>query len=75
MPYQLKTFQGTRYALFAYNAEGREGGFADFDNFKLDEPLADRSQNIPIGQIIRLTNYGSGKRVWANLAVCFVVQL
>ena len=29
LPYQLKTFQGTRYALFAFNASGHEGGHAD----------------------------------------------
>lgn len=25
MPYQLRTFQGVRYALFNFNTEGREG--------------------------------------------------
>ena len=58
MPYQLKTFQGTRYALFAYNSEGKQGGYADFDNFQIDEPLADRSENIPTGKIITLFNRG-----------------
>lgn len=58
LPYQLKTFQGTRYALFAYNAEGREGGHADFDGFELVEPLADRSHNVPYGQVVRLSNLG-----------------
>ena len=58
LPYQLKTFQGTRYALFAYNAEGRDGGHADFDGFELVEPLADRSRNVPYGQVVRLANLG-----------------
>src|SRR5690606_10029338 len=58
LPYQLKTFQGTRYALFAYNAEGRDGGHADFDGFELVEPLADRSRNVPYGQVARLANLG-----------------
>lgn len=66
MPYQLKTFQGTRYALFAYNERGKEGGYAQFDDFVLQEPLADRSQNLPLGKVIRMTNYGSGNQVWAN---------
>lgn len=66
MPYQLKTFQGTRYALFAYNTEGHKGGEAAFDDFTLDEPLADRSGNLPLGQTIRLVNLGSEQFVWAN---------
>lgn len=66
MPYQLKTFQGTRYALFAYNSEGKQGGYADFDNFQIDEPLADRSKNIPTGKIITLFNRGNDTRVFAN---------
>lgn len=38
MVFQLKTFQGIRYALFAYNEAGREGGYADFDRVTIDEP-------------------------------------
>lgn len=60
LPYQLKTFQGTRHALFAWNAAGREGGYADFDRFELVEPLADRSRNIPHGKVITLANVGDG---------------
>lgn len=66
MPYQLKTFQGTRYALFAYNANGKEGGYAEFDDFKLDEPLANRSSNLPLGKIITLTNRANNTLVWAS---------
>lgn len=66
LPYQLKTFQGSRYALFAYNTNGKEGGYADFDDFKLVEPLADRSKNIPLEKIITLTNLGTNSPVWAN---------
>jgi hypothetical protein len=66
LPYQLKTFQGSRYALFAYNTAGKEGGYAEFNNFKVMEPLADRSQNIPVGKIITLTNMGTNAHVWAN---------
>jgi beta-xylosidase len=61
LPYQLKTFQGVRYALFAYNTAGREGGHADFDTFRVVEPLADRSRNLPLGKVIRLTNLGNGR--------------
>lgn len=67
LPYQLKTFQGTRYTLYAFNsAEGRKGGYAEFDNFTLDEPMADRSANLPAGRIITLTNKADGSRAWAN---------
>tara|TARA_R110000868_G_scaffold121034_3_gene321176 strand:+ start:75374 stop:77509 length:2136 start_codon:yes stop_codon:yes gene_type:complete len=38
MPYQLKTFQGVRYALFNYNTKGKEGGYVDFDDFYVHEP-------------------------------------
>lgn len=66
MPYQLKTFQGTRYALFAYNSEQKPGGYAEFDNFQIDEPMADRSKNIPMGKVITLVNCGNEQRVFAN---------
>src|SRR5690606_20707039 len=66
LPYQLKTFQGSRYALFAYNTEGKEGGYADFLNFVMDEPMADRSKNIPMGKVITLTNMANNSRLWAN---------
>jgi xylan 1,4-beta-xylosidase len=66
LPYQLKTFQGTRIALFAFNTAGREGGHADFESFRVDEPLADRSQNIPLGKVVTFTNLGNGSIVWAN---------
>jgi hypothetical protein len=47
IPYQTKIFQGARYALFALNRQGKEGGYAEFDDFNVEEPLADRSRNIP----------------------------
>lgn len=66
LPYQLKTFQGTRYALFAYNTKSKEGGYASFSHFVIKEPLADRSKNIPIGKIITLANLANNTMVWAN---------
>jgi xylan 1,4-beta-xylosidase len=66
LPFQLKTFQGVRYALFAFNTAGREGGSADFNNFRVDEPLADRSKNLPIGQVITLANFANGNPVIAH---------
>lgn len=62
LAYQLKTFQGSRYSLFAYNQLGKDGGYAEFDNFVVDEPLADRSANLPIGKVITLTNLGNGSQ-------------
>lgn len=66
LPYQLKTFQGTRYALYAFRETDGKGGYAEFDNYTLDEPMADRSANLPVGKLIRLTNKADGSRVWAN---------
>jgi xylan 1,4-beta-xylosidase len=66
LPYQLKTFQGTRLGLFAFNTAGKEGGHADFASFRVDEPLADRSKNIPLGKVVTFTNLGNGSIVWAN---------
>jgi xylan 1,4-beta-xylosidase len=66
LPYQLKTFQGTRYALFAFNTAGHEGGHADFEDFRVDEPMADRSSNIPLGKVITLANLADGSVAWAH---------
>ncbi|MDO7885602.1 glycoside hydrolase family 43 protein [Hymenobacter cheonanensis] len=57
MVFQLRTFQGVRYALFAYNTLGAAGGYADFDRFTVDQPRArGLSRPIPVGQTIRLTS-------------------
>lgn len=61
LSYQLCTFQGSRTALFCFNHEGRNGGYAEFDNFTVDETMADRSGNIPYGRIVTITNLGSGR--------------
>jgi xylan 1,4-beta-xylosidase len=66
LPYQLKTFQGVRYALFAFNVAGHEGGYAEFDTFRVVEPLAGRSKNLPIGRVITLMNFANTTGVWAN---------
>ena len=50
LSYQLISFQGSRHALFAFNTEGQNGGYAEFDNFTVEEPDADRSGNIPYGK-------------------------
>ena len=61
LSYQLITFQGSRHALFAFNAKGQKGGYAEFDNFTVEEPCADRSQNIPYGQTFRIINKANGR--------------
>ena len=61
LSYQLITFQGLRHALFAFNVKGKNGGYAEFDNFTVDEPMADRSGNIPYGKTIRIINKATGR--------------
>lgn len=61
LTYQLITFQGSRHALFTFNIKGKNGGFAEFDNFTVDEPCADRSKNIPYGKTIRIINKATGR--------------
>ena len=61
LSYQLISFQGSRHALFAFNHKGQKGGYAEFDNFTVDEPQADRSGNIPYGKTFRMINLSTGK--------------
>ena len=61
LTYQLISFQGSRHALFAFNVKGKQGGYAEFDNFSVEEPCADRSQNIPYGKTIRIINKATGR--------------
>ena len=65
LTYQLITFQGSRHALFAFNVKGKNGGYAEFDNFTVEEPMADRSQNIPYGKTIRIINKATGRPIIA----------
>ena len=52
LSYQLISFQGSRHALFAFNYKGKNGGYAEFDNFSVEEPQSDRSGNIPYGKTL-----------------------
>lgn len=65
LSYQLTTFQGSRAALFAFNHKGKEGGYAEFDNFVTVEPDADRSQNIPYGKTIQIINLANNRPMFA----------
>jgi xylan 1,4-beta-xylosidase len=58
MVFQLATFQGVRYALFAFNVEGR-GGAADFDSFEVAQPdPRGLMRPIPYGARITLAAAG-----------------
>ena len=61
LSYQLITFQGSRHALFAYNKKGKNGGYAEFDNFTIQEPKANRGQNIPYGKTFRIINKATNR--------------
>ncbi|MBN2612032.1 MAG: glycoside hydrolase 43 family protein [Bacteroidales bacterium] len=55
LPYQLRTFQGVRYALFNFNTLGKEGGYADFNSFDLTEPRCKAlTRPIPYNKVITL---------------------
>mgnify|MGYP004653039883 FL=1 len=60
LSYQLISFQGSRMSLFAFNKNGRNGGYAEFDNFTVNETKADRSGNIPYGKTFRIINLATG---------------
>ncbi|WP_208023806.1 glycoside hydrolase family 43 protein [Duganella aquatilis] len=55
MIFQLTTFQGVRYALFAYNTGNQNGGMADFASIDIVQPNPrGLMRPIPYGQQIRL---------------------
>ncbi|MBN2594371.1 MAG: family 43 glycosylhydrolase [Sedimentisphaerales bacterium] len=67
MAYQLTTFQGVRPALFNYNTSGQTGGFADFDNYTVEEPRARGiEREIPMGKTIVLTSGADGSFLVSN---------
>ncbi len=66
LSYQLVTFQGSRHALFAFNKKNVNGGYAEFDNFTVIEPEADRSKNIPYNKVFRIVNLATGKLMHAQ---------
>jgi beta-xylosidase len=65
--FQLTTFQGVRPGLFSYNAAGQPGGYADFDNFTVDEPRARGiEREVPAGKTIVLTSGADGSFLAAD---------
>lgn len=66
LSYQLISFQGSRHALFAFNINGKNGGYAEFDNFTVNETKADRSKNIPYGKTIHIINKATNRPAHAT---------
>jgi len=67
MTFQLTTFQGVRPSLFHYNTSGQPGGYADFDNYTVDEPRARGiEREIPMGKTIVLTSGADGSFLVAD---------
>jgi hypothetical protein len=65
--FQLTTFQGVRPALFNFNTTGQPGGYADFDNYAVDEPRARGvEREIPMGKTITLTSGADGSFLVAD---------
>jgi hypothetical protein len=59
--FQLRTFQGVRFALFQYNTGGAPGGHADFNFFTVDEPRPrGLTKPIPVSQSLTLTDLANG---------------
>jgi len=67
MTFQLRTFQGVRPALFNFNTGGQPGGYADFDNYTIEEPRARGIERmIPTGKTITLTSGADGSYLAAD---------
>ena len=61
MVYQLRTFQGVRFALFNYNTGGKPGGHVDFAHFSVHEPHPrGLTRPIPEGRVIKIQNLVGG---------------
>jgi hypothetical protein len=74
MVFQLKTFQGVRYALFHHNIGGAAGGYADFDAMWVREPTPrGLTRPIPVGRTIALTSVASGVPLTVGAASIFRV--
>ena len=53
--------------VFNFNTSGQPGGFADFDNFKVDEPRAwGMERRIPVGKTITLASGADGSFLAAD---------
>jgi hypothetical protein len=76
MTFQLTTFQGVRPALFNFNTSGQSGGFADFDNYTVEEPRArDIEREIPLGKTVTLASGADGSLLAADAQSNLLVNL
>ena len=76
MMFQLITFQGVRPALFNYNTSGQPGGYADFDNYTVDEPRAHGiEREIPMGKTIALISGADDSFLAANLESSTLINI
>jgi beta-xylosidase len=76
MRFQLTTFQGVRPALFNYNTSGQPGGYADFDNYTVEEPRARGIERmIPIGKTITLSSSADGSLLAADTQKMSLVNI
>ena len=67
MTFQLRTFQGVRPSLFNINASGQPGGYADFDNYTVEEPRARGIERmVPMGKTVTLTSGADGSFLAAD---------
>ncbi|MBX6362616.1 MAG: glycoside hydrolase 43 family protein [Gemmatimonadetes bacterium] len=74
MVFQLKTFQGVRYALFHYNDAGAPGGYADFDAMTVYEPNPrGLTRPIPLGRTIAIATALAGTPLRVGGAAAFEV--
>lgn len=61
MVFQLRTFQGIRYSLFAFNVAGTPGGVADFDSIDVHEPNPrGLMRPPPAGKSVRFESVNDG---------------
>jgi len=73
--FQLKTFQGVRYALFHYNVLGTPGGYVDFAHFTVDEPLSrGLTKPIPHTKTVTLTEESRGRTLTVGGESAFTVR-
>ncbi|WP_277968771.1 glycoside hydrolase family 43 protein [Sphingomonas echinoides] len=59
MAFQLITFQGVRYGLFAYHQGGTPGGQADFLSYTLAERRSESRPAIPYNRTVRFMPVGT----------------
>jgi beta-xylosidase len=76
MTFQLTTFQGVRPALFNFNTSGQPGGYADFDNYTVEEPRARGiEREIPMGKRVTFTSGADGSLLAADAQSNLLVNL